>query len=192
MRLFDTDEPIGCYLDDIGHRIEKTNGGEIKMVDLTLRVQPFTPEQAAALDPDVRSLLFSLSDATQRPKIKRVHFNLSVPRQTMEIRPVPDIDARRLFSDVEITDVRARTQANVDGFALVFYATFEPAGAADLEYVCNWLTQQRFITFEPLQPALAFDGAEEPETPPPPRKRRRGEPAIVTGEPLRPGVHAEH
>ena len=56
MRLFDEDR-IGCYLDHIGHRVEKASDGEPRaMIDLTLRVQPFTPELAGAFDPDVRAL----------------------------------------------------------------------------------------------------------------------------------------
>jgi hypothetical protein len=43
MRLFDGDERIGCYLDGVNLRLEKTKDQELKVVDLTLRVQPFTP-----------------------------------------------------------------------------------------------------------------------------------------------------
>ena len=81
MRLFDVDK-VGCYLDAIGHRVEKTKDGkEIKMVDLTLRVQPFTSELAVAFDPDVRALLFNMGDALPRQKLKAIHFALTVPKQ---------------------------------------------------------------------------------------------------------------
>lgn len=195
MRLFDADQ-VGVYLDDIGHRVEKTkDGGEVKMVDLTLRVQPFTPELAVSLDPDVRALLFNLTDATAKAKIKALHFNLTVPRQALAVYLLPESLEGILFADVEITDPRARTEKGVDGYGLVFYASLGPVSAGDLEYICNWHTEQRFITFTPQQPALNFDGAAPEATAPPepPRRgRRRGAPGVQAGDELRPGVHAEH
>jgi hypothetical protein len=208
MRFFD-DDKVGCYLDDIGHRVEKTkDGNEIKMVDLTLRVQPFTPELAVSLDPDVRSLLFNLTDATAKAKIKALHFNLITPRQALAVYLLPESLEGIQFSDVEITEPRARTEKGVDGYGLVFYASLGPVSAGDLEYICNWHTQQRFITFQPQEPALNFAGAagDDPQTPEPARRtpRRNPKPATtgtnqtepgqmaMAGDELRPGTHAEH
>ena len=162
MRLFD-DDRIGCYLDHIDHRVEKTkNGDEVKMIDLTLRVQPFTPELAVSLDPDVRALLFNLSDGEPKSKIKALHLALPVSRQQLQVHLLPETADRagRAFLDVEISDPRARTEKGVDGFALVFYASFGPVGADELEYICEWLTQQRFVTFVPQQPVLDFAARE--------------------------------
>jgi len=195
MRFFD-DDHIGCYLDDIGHRVEKTKDGkEIRMVDLTLRVQPLTVELAQSCDPDVRSLLFSMSDALPKGKIKAIHFALPVPRQSVAVRLVAEVDdAALLIPDVEISDVRARVEKGVDGYALVFYASFGPVSARDLEYLCTWHTQQRFATFQPQEPVLNFEGSAPPaETEAPVRRGgpRRVAPAM-TGDTLRDGVQAEH
>jgi hypothetical protein len=194
MRLFD-DDNVGCYLDDIGHRVEKTKDGkEIKMVDLTLRVQPFTSDLAVSLDPDVRALLFSLSDATPKPKLKEVRFRLTVPKQQLLIRMLPELAEQIVLCDCEITDVRARTEKGVDGYGLVFYAAYGPASPRDLEYVCDWLTQRRFVTFQPEQPALDFAAKDEDHVEPArrvPRRNARKAP-VATGDELRPGVHAEH
>jgi hypothetical protein len=188
MRLFD-DDKIGCYLDKIEHRVERTSDSETKMVDLTLRVQPFTPELAASLDPDVRALLFTLTDAQPKPKIKEVRLALTVPHQLLAIHPLPELEEGRLaLSDCEITGFRVRTEQGVDGYALVFYVSYGPASPHDLEYVCEWLTQQRFVTFHPQAPALDFGPAEAPV----PTKRGRRTTAIAPGDALRPGVHAEH
>jgi hypothetical protein len=192
MRFFDNDG-IGCYCDDIGHRLEKTKDGkEIKIVDLTLRVQPFTPELAVALDPDVRALLFTLSDATPKPKLKAVHFALTVPRQQLAIAPLPEIADGLVLYDCVVTRVRARTEKGVDGFALVFHVAYGPASPRELEYVCDWLTQQRFVTFQPQQPALDFAGKDETTAPEPARRVPRRKAPVATGDELRPGVHAEH
>lgn len=163
MRFFD-DDKIGCFLDDIGHRVEKTKDGkEIKMVDLTLRVQPLTPELASSLDPDVRALLFTMNEATPKPKIKSLEFKLPLDRQMVTVFVLPEdgMHPQITFTDVEIGGIRARTEKGVDGFGLVFYASFGPVGARDLEYVCDWHTQQRFLTFKEQQPALDFAAKTE-------------------------------
>ncbi len=191
MRFFD-DDNIGAYLDDIGHRAEKTKDGkELKLVDLTLRVQPFTAELAGSLDPDVRALLFSLSDATPKAKLKEVRFRLTVPKQQLLIRLLPELAEQIVLCDCEITDVRARTEKGIDGYGLVFYVTYGPASPHELEYVCDWLTQQRFVTFQPQQPALDFAAREPDEETKAPRRRGRPR-AVDAGDELRPGVHAEH
>jgi hypothetical protein len=176
MRLFD-DDKIGCYLDDIGHRVEKTaDGKEHKMIDLTLRVQPFTPELANALDPDVRALLFTLGDAAPKPLIKAIELRLPTPRQTLVVHLLPasepgDPVAQIAFTDVEISGTRARTEKGVDGYGLVFYASFGPVSKEDLEYVCNWHTQQRFVTFVEREPSLDFETPVSPVTQHRPRPR---------------------
>jgi hypothetical protein len=194
MRLFD-DDRIGCYLDAINHRVERTtDGNEVKMVDLTLRVQPLTAELAGSLDPDVRALLFTLNSATPRQKLKAIHFALTVPNQSLVVQVLPEVEARIMFNDCEVSDVRARTEKGVDGYALVFYVSYGPASPQDLEYICDWLTQQRFVTFHPQSPALDFEGRDEPETEQPPA-RPRGRPRkqpVAEGDELRPGVHAQH
>jgi hypothetical protein len=196
MRFFD-EEKVGVYLDHIDHRTEKTKDGkEIKMVDLTLRVQPLTPELAVSLDPDVRALLFNLSDAKPKAKVKSMSFALTVPRQVLTVRLLPETEGQTVFADVEITDVRARAEKGVDGFGLVFYAAYGPASPRDLEYVVAWLTQQRFVTFEAQAPALNFEGkAEETIEPEPARRlprRNLREVPIAAGDEVRPGVEAEH
>jgi|SRR5580765_722249 len=195
MRLFD-DDKVGVYLDAIDHRVERTSDSETKMVDLTLRVQPFTPELAASLDPDVRALLFTLTDATPKPKIKALDLALTVPRQMLAIYALPETNNGLVLSDCEISGWRARTEKGVDGFALVFYVSYGPASPAELEYVCDWLTEQRFITFHPQAPVLDFGAKDPAEDPPtqrggPPRRGRKAAP-VVAGDELRSGVHAEH
>jgi hypothetical protein len=173
MRFFD-DDAVGCYLDAIDHRVEKTKDGkEIKVVDLTLRVQPFTVELAAALDADVRALLFTMGDALPKKKLKAIHFELPVPRQalTIQITPEETIGAVHV-PDVEITGPRARIEKGVDGFGFVFYASFGPVGRDELAYLVNWHTQQRFVTFTPQEPVLNFKGDADAVAPTPPRPRR--------------------
>jgi hypothetical protein len=141
------------------------------MIDLTLRVQPFTSELANALDLDAHAVLFRLNDASQKEIVKAIEFAIAVPNQRMMIFAVPDIpDASLVLHDAEISSVRARTQKDVDGYALIFYASVGPIEPDQLDYICRWHTEQRFITFEKQQAALDF---EPPADTPQPSQRRR-------------------
>ena len=162
MRFFDEDH-VGCYLDAIGHRVEKTKNGETKLIDLTLRVQPFTPQLAIALNPDVRSLIFTMGSGDPKPLIKKCEFAFAVPKQRLVVRLLPeqqlgDAGALSLFA-VDITKPRVRTEKDVDGFAFICRLTVAALGSHELEFVQAWHTEQRFVTFQPEQPALDFAGA---------------------------------
>jgi hypothetical protein len=185
MRLFDEDH-VGCYLAAIRHRLEKKkDGDEVKMIDLALRVQPFTPALAAALDPDVRALLFTMTDATPKPKLAAVHLALTVPRQQLSIRLLPELAEQLVLCDCDISRVRVRAEKGVDGFGLVFVVSYGPPSARELAYVCDWHTQQRFLTFQPQQPALALEVDAPRESPPKLRRGRRRETADTADTPER-------
>jgi hypothetical protein len=192
MRFFD-DDKIGVYLDHIGHHLDKTMDPQVKLVELTLRVQPLTLELALSLDPDVRALLFSLGDGAMKAKLKAVHFALTVPRQQLAISLLPELAEQIVLCDCDVSNVRARREKGVDGFGLVFRVSYGPASPRELEYVCEWLTQQRFVTFQPQQPALDFAGKDaEDDAPEPARRVPRRKKPIVAAVELAPGVHAEH
>jgi hypothetical protein len=204
MRLFDLDK-IGVYLDGVTLRLEKTKDSEHKVIDLTLRVQPFTAELAAALHPEVRALLFTLNSATPKPLIKSIGLALpDIPKQHFDCFLLPEDTQAGAFTfmHAEISEPRARTEKGVDGYALVFYATIGPVGKDELEYVTTWYAQQRFVTFREAQGTLALEAEAADE-----RSRnddgharhlkRRGKnkdahPGPMAGESLRDGVRAEH
>jgi hypothetical protein len=140
------------------------------MIDLTLRVQPFTHALALTLEADVTAELFRLGDGSQKEIVKAIEFAIAVPNQRILIYAVPDIpDPSMVLIDAEISGVRARTQKDVDGYALVFYVSVGPVARDQLDYVCRWHSEQRFCTFEKQQPVLDFEVNEAPR---PPRRRR--------------------
>lgn len=162
MRFFDCDVPV--YLDAVTLRLDKKT--EDKLVDLTLRVQPFDADLAEALHPDVRALLFT--GTTPHPLVKAVELRVAVDTQHIECSQSAD-EPIGLFTlrEVEISDPRVRTEKGVDGLALVFYATLGPVGRDELEQIVHWYTQVRYLTFNEAQAMLTFDA------PPPPARRRR-------------------
>jgi len=153
---------LPVFLDTISHRIEKTKDGEVKMTDLTLRVQPFQADDATAINHEMRALLWTLNSAEQRKVIASIGFNLKPERQQIEVYVLPEMDDPNLaLVDVDISGVRVACEKDVDGYKLVFYASFGPAGARELEYVQEWLGHQRFLSFFPMNENL-FDGKGEP------------------------------
>jgi hypothetical protein len=186
MRLFDqadTDGKVGVYLDGINLRLEKTKDSEHKVVDLTWRVQPFTPELATRLHPDVRTLLFDLKSATPRPLLQGVQLKLpNLPKQHVDCWLLPDEEVGGFsLLHVEISDPRVRTEKGVDGYALIVYGTFGPLSAEELEYIVTWYSQQRFCVFREAQAVMDFAGKQpgeldEPPAAPRARKRPRSNP----------------
>ncbi len=174
MRFINEDK-TGCYCDAVAHRVEKTKDGkEVAMCDLSLRIQPLAAAMAEAIDPRVRLALFRMDDGVEKPEVKAITFNIAVPRQQLAIYLLPEWSEPQIaLSDVEITGIRARTEKGVTGFGFCFDASFGPASKVELEYVVAWLTQQRFVTFQPQQPALDFANAPESEAAAEPPRRRR-------------------
>lgn len=163
-RLFDS-EKVGIFLDGFGPRIEKRKGDEVKLLDLTLRVQPLTPALATTLAGDglIKKSLFKMTDSTPLPNLKSVSFDVHVPRQVLQIFAAPDTEVASIALDqVEISDLRARTEKGVDGWGLVFYASFGPVSKQELEFVQRWYTAQQFVTFSLADPTLDFESDEAP------------------------------
>lgn len=168
-RLFDV-EKVGLFLDSFSPRIEKRESEEVKLLDLTLRLQPLTPELASALAGDglIKKSLYRLDDGSPLPNIKSIAFNLSVARQLLTIYAAPDVETPSIALDqVEISDIRARTEKGVDGWGLVFYASFGPVSKVELEFVQRWYTGQQFVTFHEAQPSLDLEADDQPRRPAP-------------------------
>lgn len=156
-RLFSTDH-VGCTLDAIAHRVKD----EAKLVDLTLRIEPFTPALAAALDPDVRRFLFALDDVAIRDKIRAVEFALAVPDQTLTVRIVPELAKGEVaFTDCAIDKIKAKKDKDKPEYLLTVRATVIAPTAKQLEFLQAWHTDQRFVSFHPADPELDLAGDED-------------------------------
>ena len=161
---------VGLFLDGYTPGVEKRRGEDVKILTLSLRIQPFDHKLAGTLDDgigddtNVRPSLFSLNSGDPKPHINRVNFGLFVPRQQLHVFASPDTDtASRCFDQVKCFGFYARTQKDANGFAFCFKASFGPVGRDEQEYVHDWLLTQRFVTFEEAEPSLEFDtDADEP------------------------------
>jgi len=166
-RLFSTGK-IGIFCDTYTPGVEKRKGEVVKIMTGTFRVQPFDAKLATSIDDGlndnsgVRAALFKLNHPDPKPHLDRVNFTLACPRQNLIIFASPDTDTSRVgFLQVKITGIYARTQKDVDGYALVFQGSFGPLGRTELEYLHAWHRTQRFVTFEEAEPSLELEDVDD-------------------------------
>lgn len=163
MRLFEVNK-VGMFLDNIGHGIEVRSGDEVKIVTLTLRVQPFSAELATAIEHGVRVTLFKLNTTDPQPHLKRVDFRLGVPRQQLLVFAAPDTKKASIcFDQAKVVTTYARTEKNLNDYAFVWKVSFGPVGKLELEYLQDWLLGQRFVTTEAAEPGLFAEDEDEHE-----------------------------
>jgi hypothetical protein len=163
-RLF-TVPKIGLFLDSYAPSIEKRKGGEeVKILTLTLRLQPFDSKLAAAIDDGlsndagVKTALFKLTNGEPKPHLRRIDFNLACPRQNLVIFASSDtVQSRITLEHAKISGTYARTQKDINGYAFVFKAALGPVGRGEQEYIHEWLLGQRFVTFEEAEPSINFE-----------------------------------
>lgn len=162
-RLFSVPK-VGLFLDSYRPAIEKRRGEETKVLQLTLRVQPFDAKLATAIDDgvgedsNVRATLFKLGHPDPKPHLDRVDFALGCPRQNLTIYASPDTqDARIQLQQVKIAGTYARTEKGINDYGFVFKATFGPVGRDEQEYIHEWYLSQRFVSFEEAEPLMEFE-----------------------------------
>lgn len=161
-RLFSVPK-VGFFVDSYGPATEKRREETCTVIKMALRLQPFDAKLAASIDDGlsdnsgVRAALFKLNNPEPKPHIERLDFGLSCPRQNLEVFAAPDTDESRIvFLQVKIGKVYARTQRDMDGFALVVNASFGPVDRATLEFVHAHYGKQIFISFTESEPSLEF------------------------------------
>lgn len=164
MKLF-TREKIGLYLKTITHSTETRQDAEVKIVTLSLKVQPLDAKLATTMPDGVRSLLFKANDAEPKEALRRVEFALGVPRQNFHVFAAPDVaKASILLEQVKIFNTYARTQKDNQGYAFAFKASLGPLGKQELFFIQDWHLGQRFVTFEEAEPGLFEDEGDDDES----------------------------
>lgn len=163
MKLFEVAK-VGMFLDNISHSVEVRSGDEVKIVTLTLRIQPLDAKLAQAIEGAVRLTLFKLNTPDAWAHLKRVEFRLGVPRQQLIVFAAPDTRKPSIvFDQAKIVSTVARTQKDVDGYAFVWKTSFGPVGKLELEYLQDWLLGQRFVTTDAAEPGLFPDDDDDHE-----------------------------
>lgn len=171
MRLFSVSK-IPVYCESISHRIERRKSGDVKVVDLALKIEPFTPQLASALDLDeyafIKRELFRGNDASVNIDLKNAEFRTPTDRQLLTCYATPDSPKASIALDqVKVTKIRVRGQKDGSGWVLYVHVSFGPLGKTELEYVNAFYSEQRFISWDQAEPSLEFetDGAGDEDEP---------------------------
>lgn len=161
MNLF-TLGKIPMYCEGITHRLERRKDRDVKVVDLALKIEPFSPQLAGALDPTdyafVKRTLFKMGDASPTLDLRAVEFRLPAERQKIRCYASPDTERASICIDqVKVTKLRARSSKDANGWVFYVNVSFGPLDKTELEYVNAFYTEQRFISWEAAQPSLELD-----------------------------------
>lgn len=168
MNLFDVPK-IPVYCDGITHRLETRKSGETKVVDLTLKVQPFNGQLASALDQSeygfVKRVLFKMDSGDPTVDLRAAEFTPPGDRQRLTCFATTDSDEPSIVIDqVRVTKLRARRGKESNGWTLYIGVSFGPLDRNELEYVNRFYTNQAWITWEEAEQSLDFDSDDdEPE-----------------------------
>jgi hypothetical protein len=157
---------IPMYCEGIAHRIERRREMDTKIVDLSLKIEPFTSQLAAALDQDeygfVKRTLFKLTDASPNVDLRAVEFRPPSDRQNLLCFATPDTaEASIALIQAKVTKIRARCSKDAAGWVLYVNVSFGPLSKTELEYVNSFYTEQRWVSWQESEPSLEFEDEDD-------------------------------
>lgn len=160
MQMFST-QGVPCYIAGmIGKRV-KVGKEKFKGIELTLRIDPFTPELASEIG-DIKSKLFKRHDASVDPNVDSATFTFKPKTQYVEIKPEPALSwAPVKIQEAKVTKFRVRRPADGTQWVLVFKVAFAESDANDLLYLKDALFETRFFSFADSQGGLFADAEAE-------------------------------
>lgn len=158
MRLFDTAK-VPVYVTKIDHNTERRTDGEVQVLVLSCRIQPFDHKLASSMDQMVRASLFKLTgDGDPHPHVQGFAFSLPIERQDLTIFATPDTkEASIRIEQVKVSRLKAKLEKGSHAFVASFCLTHGPVSARELEYWHAVRTKQIFITFGESEPDLAYE-----------------------------------
>lgn len=153
---------IPMYCESISHRLERRKDSEVKVVDLALKVTPFTPQLAAALNQDeygfVKRTLFKMSDASPTVDLRSVEFRPPSDRQDLHCFAAPDVSRESIrITHAKVTKIRARSSKDANGWTLYINVSFGPLDKNELAWINDFYTGQSFISWSESEPSLMFN-----------------------------------
>jgi hypothetical protein len=154
---------IPMYCEGITHRLENRKSGEVKVIDLALKITPFNAQLAAALDPDeygfVKRVLFKMNDGEPVVDLRAVEFRPPSDRQRVIADIAPDTDEGSIcLEQVKVTKIRARASKDANGWTLYVHVSFGPVSAGELAFANEFYTGMRYLDWSAAEQSLDFAG----------------------------------
>lgn len=165
MQLF-TAKKIAMYCESAIHRVEQRANGDVKVVELVLRIDDFDAQLASALNQDtygvVKRTLFRMSDDEPVLDLRAVEFAPLAARQQMHCYETPDnARAAIVFDQVKVTKVRAKLAKGATVWTFYVHVAFGPVSKTELEYVSRFFASELFTTWEAAEPSLEFEAEKD-------------------------------
>lgn len=185
-RLFSVSK-VGVFFDSYSPAVEKRRGGEVSVLQVRMRVEPFDAKLASSLDDgvggdsNIKATVFSLNTGDPKANFTRHDFRLGLPRQTVEIFATPDTETCRVaLAQGKVSATYVRSEKDTNALALALKFTFGPVGRDELELIHQLHRQQAWLTFSESEPMfdeeLDDDGDPDDEDADADEKARRPAP----------------
>lgn len=159
-RLFSVNK-VGTFVDSYSPAIEKRRGGEVSVLKVKMRIEPFDARLASALDDgvggdsNIKATIFQLTNGEPKKGFTRHDFKLPLPRQTVEIYATPDTEQCRVaLAQGKVTGTYVRSEKDTNAMALVLNFVFGPVGRDELELIHQLHRQQAWLNFLEAEPLL--------------------------------------
>jgi hypothetical protein len=135
---------------------------EITLLRLDCEVEPFTPELAKELDSEVRTALYTRTDAEVKSKVTSIGWDLGIPPQAVEVRLAPDQDQESFtLLEVKIANIKTKRSKKSTAWRLTFSMTCWPATEHQSAQVIESYSKVRYMSMEPAQPDLFSESTKE-------------------------------
>lgn len=168
------------YLKDVTFTTETKDGETRRVVNLALRIAPFTAELAETLGAGVRERLFRRGNAEPVDEIAEIKFNLTEPLQSLKLKGAVDVEADTVvLNDVKVKPIiRVKRDKETPTFEANIDVNFLYPTADDLLFLATSVNNQLVSNWSDQQGDMLDEAEEEQEAKP----RRRGRPAAAAEE----------
>lgn len=138
------------------------DGAEITLLRLDCEVEPFTAELAKELDSEVRTALYTRTDAEVKSKVTSISWDLGIPPQVVEVRLAPDQEQESFtLLETKIANIKTKRSKKSTAWRLTFSMTCWPASEHQTAQIMDSYSKVRYMGFEAAQPDLFSDSTKQ-------------------------------
>lgn len=135
---------------------------ELTLLKIDCAIEPFTAELAKELDNDVRTALYTRTDAEIKRKMTSIGWDLGIPSQRIEMRMAPD-QALESFTlgEAKVSNLKTTRSGKSTAWRLTFSLTCHPASEHMSAHIIESYMKTRYCNFEATQPDLFSASTKE-------------------------------
>lgn len=135
---------------------------ELTLLKIDCAIEPFTAELAKELDNDVRTALYTRTDAEMKRKVTSIGWDLGIPSQRVEMRMAPDQALESfVLGECKVSGLKTTRSGKSTAWRLTFSLTCHPASEHQAAQIIESYAKNRYCGFEPTQPDLFSPSTKE-------------------------------